>query len=316
MKQTNNFKPLPLYKEIFLKKSELQRYYINKRKWQLEHGTCLHWTGVRNLLHPVLYGLIKLSRRFIDRHKLHILYDKRGSANRRLLRKNEQKPVIYAMTHIGLYDIQILCEAIRENVYVSLGDPETMYRTGDGLAMYLNGVVYCDNDDKGGDTVVGKATAIAALSKVINLLIAPEGVWDMSANLLALPLFAGVIDMALTVGCDIIPVGIEQYGKSFAIAFGDRTNVNPDSKVFATHEERKAHICTQKERLRDAMATLKWDIICTQPITARSSLGSFCSEYRDFKDSRYNEWVDKKTKKPYYNDSIVERRTYKQKKEG
>ena len=46
-----------------------------------------------------------------------------------------------------------------------------------------------------------------------NLLIYPEGVWNVTSNLLMLPLFPGIIEMAKETGCDIVPVAIERYDK-------------------------------------------------------------------------------------------------------
>ena len=326
MKNNEEFRPLPFFLEMFLKKEELQEYYIKKREYQYQHNQHLRGQKIRDALHPVLLSLMAFARKYTNKQTLTIINDER---------KQSDKPVIYAITHVGMYDLQIVSEAIRDHQYTFMGDPETMYRTGDGLIMSLNGVVYCDTDDKGefaqgntyidttgeehtdiyvkreSDRKIAKNVAVDVLKSGNNLMIYPEGVWNLSPNLLSLPLFPGIIDIALETNCEIIPVAIEQYDKDFVVNIGKNINVNPDNKTFATETERKSYIEEQKENLRDTMATLKWNIFKTRPLEQRAKYGTYEEEYRKYVDTRYNEWVNKKTKKPYYNDEIVRKRTFK-----
>ena len=332
--KVEDFKPLPFYRDIFLKKEELREYYIKKRNYQYINGEHLSGKKIRDVLHPILWGLMALSRKYMNKQTLTILKDER---------KKTSKPVIYAITHVGMYDVQLVSEAIKKHQYTFMGDPETMYRTFDGFIMNLNGVVYCDLDDKGekiekdgkqvvireNDKKIAKQVAVDQLKNGNNLMFYPEGVWNLSANLPMLPLFPGIIDIALETGCEIIPVAIEQYDRDFIVNIGKNIDVNPDKIDFDVledealnkispeekrkklEERRKKHIEEQKELLRDTMATLKWQIFESHPEQQREKYGSFESEYRKYVDTRYNEWVDKKTKKPFYNDGIVKKRTFK-----
>ena len=90
-------------------------------------------------MHPILLQLIKLNRKYILKQNLTIINDKRIQTD---------KPVIYAITHIGVYDYQIVSEAIREHQYPFAGDPETLYRSSDGVVLALNGLIYCDTNSK------------------------------------------------------------------------------------------------------------------------------------------------------------------------
>ena len=303
----DEFKPLPFWQEIFLKKEELQEYYIKKREYQYNNNKHLKWNGIRSALHPVLLGLMSFARKYINKQTLEIINDKRDKNN-----EKTNKPVIYAITHVGMYDIQIVSEAIKDHQYTFLGDPETMYRTSDGFLMNLNGLVYCDTDNKN-DRNIAKKTSIDVLNKGINLMIYPEGVWNLSPNLLTLPLFPGIIDIAMETGCDIIPVAIEQYDNDFVVNIGKNIDVNPEKKEFIDINKKREHIETQKEILRDTLATLKWEIMETRPIEQRKKYGKYEEEYRNFVEKRYKEWVDPKTKVPFYNDEIVEKRTFKPK---
>lgn len=181
--KNKKFKPLPFWREILLNDDALCEYYLKKRKYEYQNGTILKGLKWRDKLHPILLTLIRLNRKFIARQKLIILNDKRIETD---------KPVIYAITHVGVYDYQIVCEAIKEHQYPFAGDPETMYRSGDGLILYLNGLIYCDTNSKE-DRKIALETSKQLLKNNENLLIYPEGIWNLSPNLLSLPLFAGII---------------------------------------------------------------------------------------------------------------------------
>ena len=100
-----------------------------------------------------------------------------------------------------------------------------------------------------------------------NLLIFPEGVWNTSENQVVQYMFSGTADIAIQTGADIIPVAIMQYGKRFIVNIGN-------------------NICSEKwtqkqlltDYLRDAMASLQWEIYETQPTTKRSGIPDNASE--------------------------------------
>lgn len=78
----------------------------------------------------------------------------------------------------------------------------------------LNGLVYCDTESKS-DRKIAKEV----LKNNKNLLIYPEGVWNLTPNLLSLPLFPGIIDIAKDTGADIVPIAAEQYDKDFLLIY-------------------------------------------------------------------------------------------------
>ncbi len=298
-KENEEFKPLPFWRELLLKEDELVEYYNAKRKYEFYSNTHLKGMGWRDKLHPILLKLVQLSR-IISNQTLTILNDKR---------KKSDKPVIYAITHIGMYDFQIVSEAIREHQYVFAGDPETMYRTMDGLAMQLNGVVFCDTEEKD-DRYIAKETAKDVLKKGKNLVLYPEGVWNLTPNLLSLPLFPGIIDIAMETGCEIVPVAIEQYDKDFIVNIGENFSVgSPDKKL--TEQEQKEYRDNKKEELRNILSSLKWEIFESRPVEERKNIGNYADAEEKFVDTRLNEWVNKKTKKTYYNRDIVKSRTFR-----
>lgn len=309
--------------EMLIKKEDLPEYYRLKRKYNYDNKKLVNGTWWRDMLHPILIKLISLNRRFIDKQQLTIINDARTNKNEKsfiqrvfpFIKNSKNKPVIYAITHIDKFDYQVVSEAIKEHQYPFAGDPETMYRTLDGTFLELNGIIYCDTESKE-DRHIAKETAIETLKQGHNLLIYPEGVWNLTSNLLMLPLFPGIIEMAKETGCDIVPVAIERYDKEYKVNIGSEFDVNNYLKNGLTEDEIRI-------KLRDEMATLKWDIMQTIPKlstaedcyynTVRSELGKYDEELEKFQTERLKEWSNPKTGEPYYNKDIVKQRTYKEK---
>ena len=314
------FKPFNKIEELLLKKEYLPDYYRLKREYDYNRGKIVKGLMWRDLFHLTLVKLVNLNRRFVDKQELTILNDgrknkKTSSRFYRAVTGKKQKPVIYAITHIDKYDYQIVSEALKNHQYPFAGDPETMYRNFDGLVLGLNGVILCDTGDKT-DRKIAKETAVEILNKGENLLIYPEGVWNVTSNLLMLPLFPGIIQMAKETDCDIVPVAIERYGKEYIVNIGCEFSVKEKIKQGLSDDE-------IKENLRDEMATLRWAIMESLPKsksateiyynTQRSEMGTYEEELDRFQSERLNEWVNPKTKEPYYNSEIVRQRTYKDK---
>lgn len=296
------FEPLSWWREILLDNKQLPDYYNAKRKYLHDKGESIKGIEWRRNLHGILLKLMELDREYINRQSLKILNDKR---------KKTDKPVIYAITHIGKFDYQIVSEAIKDHQIPFSGDPESMYRTFDGMLLGLNGIIYCDTENKT-DRKVAFDTSIELLDKGHNLLIYPEGVWNLTPNLLALPLFPGIIRMALKTGCDIVPVAVEQYDKDFIVNIGE--NFKVDNVSFESKEAEDKYVDEKKFELRDSMATLKWEIFESLPIQERSKIGDYAQKNKEFADERLNEWFNNKENKPYYDMELVSHRTFKEKK--
>lgn len=297
--EKNEFKPLSFWRELRLPKDKLPNYYRNKREYEYKNNLILKGMAWRKVLHPVLLSLMKIDRKFINKQTLTVIGNKQ---------EKSEKPVIYAITHIGMYDYQIVSEAIKKHQYPFAGDPETMYRSADGLILSLNGLVYCDTESKT-DRFIAQETAKEVLKRNTNLLIYPEGVWNVTSNLLSLPLFPGIINIAMETSADIVPVAIEQYGKDFFVNIGKNMEIDP----YIKEENRKSYIDGKREELRDCLATLKWEIYENAPTDKRCNLKSYEEEYQDFLKLRFDEWKNPETKQPYYDESLIRSRTYKEK---
>ncbi|MBE6815845.1 MAG: hypothetical protein E7522_10425 [Ruminococcaceae bacterium] len=299
---TEDFRPLPLLRELLLKEEKIVEYYNKKHKYKFENNIPLKGFKFRSKIHPILLKLVELNRKYVEKQNLTILKD---------LREQGERPVIFCYTHICLYDFQIFCEAIRTHHYVLAGDPDTMYRSFDGFLFTLNGAVFCDTNSKQ-DRFIATERAKEILRKGENLTIAPEGVWNISGNLLVLPLYSGAIKIAMETGCDIVPVGVAQDGKNFFINIGENFKVIPNN-AFQAVDEFKLFEEQKKEDLRNTLATLKWEIIEQGSVLKRDSLGDYETEYKKYVSEILDEWKNPKTKENYYSEELVKQRTFKPK---
>ena len=178
------------------------------------------------------------------------------------------RPRIYAATHIGWDDIEMILSTIGDHAYLFWGSPKDNYKNIVGVLLGLNGTIICETLHKE-DRHISKETSVRWLSQGRNLLIFPEGAWNVLENPPVMPLYTGTAEMALRSGAEIIPLAIEQYGRDFVINIGQ--NLRPEG-----HDKQ-----TLTAALRDAMATLRWEIWAQKPVTARRSLPADCAaQYR------------------------------------
>ena len=247
---------------LFASLPELEQYYLDQRRIYFEHNEPFQGIKFRKALHPLLLCVLKLMHIIVGQ-KITIIGDKRTST---------KCPVIFAATHIGWDDIEMIFTAIGDHAYLFWGDPRESYKTIDGLLLDLNGSIVCDTSNKS-DRYIGKETCIRWLEQGGNLLIFPEGVWNTSENLPVQHLFPGTAEMAIRTNVDIIPIAISQFGKEYRVNIGANISC-------------KDYSLTQKQELtdylRDTMATLKWEIYETQSIAKRSSIpNDFVKQYRE-----------------------------------
>lgn len=229
-------------------------YYRELRKYEYDQNIPLKHIELRNSIHQLLVQIIKIDR-YLAKEKLHIINDMRIDSNR---------PIIYASTHIGGNDVQRVFEAIKNPAYLFLGDPKGIYKDLSGLLLFLNGVICLETNDKE-DRKIAKARAIELLNNGGNLLIFPEGAWNITQNLPVMPLYRGTVEMAKETGADIVPIAIEQYGNEFYVNIGKNIEMSKTSELSVNE---------LNELLTDCLATLKWDVWCTQGLHDRKDVAN------------------------------------------
>ena len=199
------------------------------------------------------------------------------------------KPIIYALTHIGKFDIEVSAVALRNHFYILSGDYEHLQGTVDGTFLLINGVFYFNErvkEDR--KAVLGKM--IEHLKQGGNIMYFPEGTWNLSPNLPVLPCYWGIVDVAKLGNAIIVPVAVEQYDKHFKINIGK----NFDIQEFGSNKIEKLNAINV---LRDILATLKWEIWETEPRSKRCEIDS--GEWERYINNRFSEW-------PYFNLEYVD----------
>lgn len=251
---------------------ELKEYYRRCRLADFTAGRPIKGITWRKAIHGVVVKVVQLDR-LRKRCRLVVLEDARVPSS---------APVIFACTHIGGDDIQHTGEALKgSSFYMFMGDPEMVYKSLDGLLCYFNGWICIDTGDKT-DRHIGKARAEELLRAGGNLLIYPEGAWNLTENLPVMPLYTGTAEMALQTGSEIIPMAMEEYGRTTYVCIGQ--NICPSTLGFT---EKKA----LTEYLRDQMATLKWHIWEQAP-EAHHTLGRI-EDQKNFEQHIINlNWFD------------------------
>lgn len=287
MEDEQQFKKLSPKKLRRLKMDELVMYRKRERAYLLtttDEGQIGY--KIRQLAHPLLLGAL---------HIYHMAKRIRIKTNGSV--PKARRPMIFAVSHIGMYDVEVVLQAIQKHVYMLSADEEAMYRTFDGWFFDVNGVIYVDPEDKA-DKKVSVETAVKYLAKGRSLLWYPEGTWNLSQNYVILPIHYGIIEVAVRTNAVIIPIGLEQYDRAHSIDFS--VNIGD---AFDLKEHLKGELTTDQkialaEMLRSDMAKLKLD--AWEP-ASRASIDP--NYWNTFVAKRLAEW-------PHYTMDIIHRREF------
>lgn len=243
----DNFKLLSVQEEKELEYNELIDYYTKLRKYYKELPINKANIKVKEFLHPFLLKCVKMY--FKDRIEI---------INAEEL-NNIDNPCIYVFNHSNGYDFPIAASVVEKHFHI-LADFTMKKDKLVDLANRINGVVYVDRKSKE-DRQQSKNKLLSLLNNGKNIFIFPEGTWNLSPNLLMLPLNWGVIDIAKISGVPIVPAVIEYRENKIYVKIGKSIHINID-------DDKKQKI----DELTDTMATLKWDIIEKFHVEKRNSL--------------------------------------------
>jgi len=171
-------------------------------------------------------------------------------------------PLIFACTHIGRYDVESNFFALKDHFYIFYGDPGLIYRSFDGFLLYVNGVIYANTGWKS-DRSIGKERCIQLLKQGGNLLIYPEGAWNITENQVVMKLFTGAVEMAIRSKAEIVPIAMEQYDNTYYVNIGKNISY---SEVPLEQKREKT------DELRDILCTLKWEIWERMGVSKRTDI--------------------------------------------
>ena len=194
-------------------------------------------------------------------------------------REKTDRPIIFAVTHVGKFDIEVVSEAIKDHYYLLSGDYEHIQGIIDAPFLAVNGVIYFNERVKEDRASVSQRM-IEHLQAGGNLMYFPEGTWNMTPNLPMLPCYWGIVEIAQKGNAIIVPVAADQYGKNFKINIG----ANFDMTNYGNTKEEKAKAIAD---LRDMLSTLKWEIWETEPQERKDLTGN---EWNKYCEDRFREW--------------------------
>lgn len=240
----------------------------------------------RKKLHKLVLGAYMASNKF-NGLSYEILSDKREDTDR---------PIIYVPTHVGMFDIQVISAAIKDHYYLLSGDYEHIQGTFHETFLGLNGVFYFNETVKEDRRAASNQMIDYLKNERGNLMYFIEGTWNLTPNLLMLPCYWGIVDVAKKGNAIISPIAAAQYGKHFKIKIGE----NFDMSHYGEGNKEKTRAITD---LRDTLATLQWDI-CATNCTKRKEIAS--NEWDNYVAERFREW-------PYFNQEYIDSLVFKPK---
>ncbi len=130
--------------------------------------------------------------------------------------------VVYAGTHIGKYDWEMLKEALELYSYTIAGDWELMYGEFADFFFRLTGVIYVDTEDKA-DRRNTLSMMIKALKNNVPIFLFPEGIWNVSESLPLYQIYPGALKAAEAGSVPIVPRSQSiREKKHFTINVGEK----------------------------------------------------------------------------------------------
>lgn len=257
---------------------KINQYKTYKRA-AVEQSLPIKHISFHKKIYPLLCRVLSIKRTLLGQH-ITVVNDKS--------KLPADKPVIYAVTHIGRYDFEMVMETLHRFFYALSGDWELCYGTIDDYFFRMNGVIWVDTEDKE-DRHHTYDYVVHALRQGIPILWFPEGIWNLSDHLPMLNLYSGIIRAAIATGAVIIPIAVDQWDKEFTINIGENVDVTQlagDRQI----------------ALRDILATLKWELWERLPVEKRSELPE--DYWERFLEDRIREW-------PQFNMEIIRHREFR-----
>ena len=170
------------------------------------------------------------------------------------------KAIIFAANHSNCFDFPITSTATKKHLYPLAGKQRMPFL--DRFFLSLNGIIYADRLDHS-DTNAVKDAIIHLLNKGHSICWYPEGTWNLTDNLLVLPLKWGIISVARQADAQIIPLAqyYDRTTMTCTVRFG---------KPLAGKDLEDNAIAIRE--LRDSMATLYWELMSREDVLERKKI--------------------------------------------
>ena len=269
---------------------ELLARYKAKRRADDAGGNPLRHIEARKKLHPLMRLVLRADQLFA-KETITVLAD---------AHQETEGPVIYACTHIGGKDVERSYQILPRQVWMMLSNIGVIYRTVTYDLLKINGVITLDSYDPE-DRHIAYRRAVELLKNDGNLLIFPEGAWNVTPHLPVMQLFDGTVRMALETGAAIVPVGCAQYGKEIIFNIGE---------TLIPSKRKETDTAVLNRILRDALATLVWEIYVSRPQESRAqlpadALSRYHAEMMDHADPSYDLHLEDAYREAYHDKTVT-----------
>ncbi len=115
-------------------------HYKKRKTLILEDKEKLPKDVIRKFFRPMFRSCLWIQRK-LNGFSVEVLND---------IKIPQGRPIIFAVTHIGKWDFEIVNEQIRAQSFVIAADFMHMHGTVSGFFMNLSGVIYVDEEDRKG----------------------------------------------------------------------------------------------------------------------------------------------------------------------
>ena len=203
---------------------------------------------LRHIVHPIIHLIIKHA---VDRPIEVIRYPS----------LSKKKNYIFAAGHSFPGEIASNLSVIDRHAWPLIGTTDQVDHNPQMIIAWINGMVYVDRL-----STESRKSSVEKMKRILlagqSILMFPEGALNNSENLLCMPLYPGVYHLARELDMEVIPIisHAEHGAKSILVAAG-----NPMS--FYGIDKKEA-----MEKLRDALASLRYEIIERLPRIERQGL--------------------------------------------
>lgn len=299
------FKRKNVIERMTMDLKDLEEYYRELRKYEYESNVSPHDKEYYEKRCKILSNILKIEMKIFG-YQTKIFRDYRD--------KDNEKPKIYAVTHIGRFDIESSVITKDEHARFLWGNPGSLYKKPEKILMNLLDPIFIDTwPEFREDCHIGQKQMVRSNDNGINVQIYPEGAYNIFPNKVVMRLFDGAVKTQQEgkKDADIIPVAITQYGKTFYVSYGENI-----SREFL----KKYPIKEATDILREKMATLKWEQIAElsgeKTFVGNPEDDVFYTQKRtDLSPTAYEEFIDQVMlgNDEEYNMDEIERTRYKDK---
>lgn len=202
---------------------------------------------------------------------------------------NSSSPKIIVMNHSNVHDFPIINQVLKKH-FIILSDKNNIEGIN-GFVINMNGCVCLDRENK-----ESRKIAFNKLKNILeqghDILIMPEGTWNLTDSIPIMPFSWGVISLAYETNTNIQPIVLEYDKKTCYVNIGEEINVK-------NFEDKKSSYIY----LRDNLATLRWNLWELKGKYKRENLSKKeFDEYIKFLLSEYPRMDYNEEKKIIYHD--------------